>query len=481
MPNKRKEDLYMKKTTKKLICAILSLVMLFSGMLSLTTSALTTNCVEEHFDNLKFTYDFGSNTAHPKVPINLNSCCYVSMSMMLAFYDTYWNDRFVDDSLEWSSGSYDLSKDNLKNTFHAGLEVEAYESWLLENPQGTDDSFVAEHKNIFLHSYLVSLGIEWGYYINDENSFGLNVEETVSFLERYLYSICHFSSHEVVVKTMVGSEEELIEKMEEQISNGFPLIYCGWPENSNTSESESNTLDGNRIGHAMIAFAKNPWSSYDDIRLHDGSQDSTPFDTVKTTIYDQNQAIIWLEIKNLPHTHSDKYVDEYTGLSMCACEIYSTHPKHENNHVYVYHSDTERAYKTCHCGDEIELCVHEWSYSMINETFHSEICLKCLERRNMDHVYDIPTLLSDTEHGLKCVCGHQGTETEAHYAHSYSSIRATTHRIFCACGKQIGIEAHNMMGIGSSSAVCVDCGYVGKQPSGNIIMGKEDDTDTLTE
>ena len=118
-------------------------------------------------------------------------------------------------------------------------------------------------------------------------------------------------------------------------------------------------------------------------------------------------------------------------------------------------------------------------YDRVNQLNHSLICNDCGYTCQRLHEFNSTTNISDSEHRLDCACGQQGTVTEAHYAHSYSSISSFGHRIFCACGKDMGIGTHNMMGIGFSSAVCVDCGYVGKQSSGNIIMGKENDTDLV--
>ena len=482
MPNKRKEGFKMKKATKKLISVVLISVMLFSGMLSLTASALSEKLVEDHFNKL-------SVVSHPywnvSTPPSENSCAYTAMSMLLSYYDAYWHKDFVPDELEWNTGRYNLFDDTLSETFTAKSEYGQWDTFKYNG--GTYYEFVTETSNIFLESYLVSMGIADNLYSAPYNEFSLGSAGMKEILEEYL-NIQGFSNDEVKVHVLTVAENGITavtQTMVQLVTNGTPVIYFGYSSsasktNGNDDNSVNDNIENGSSGHALIAFQM--IDNNTDIKLHTGWA-ANEFTTLNTTEYSDARAIVWIDVieENLPHEHSYMHIDTYINLPVCACEIYSTHPEHENHHVYVYHTDDERAYKTCHCGDEIEICVHEWQYNIIRETYHSAICFKCFESKNVAHTHNIPTQLSDTEHGLKCICGHQGTETEAHYAHSYISVNALSHRIFCACGRVIEFEPHNMMGIGFSSAVCLDCGYVGKQPSGNVIMGKEDNKDTLTE
>ena len=60
-------------------------ITLFSGILSIRAFAIT--CVEDHFQKLKAS----------EAPPSEDSCPYVAMSMLLSYYDAYWNDQFVID------------------------------------------------------------------------------------------------------------------------------------------------------------------------------------------------------------------------------------------------------------------------------------------------------------------------------------------------------------------------------------------------
>lgn len=471
MPNKRKEDLKMKKTTKKLVCAILSLVMLFSGMFSLTASALTEKLVEDHFDKL-------SVASHPywnvSTPPSENTCAYTAMSMILSYYDAYWHKDFVPDDLDWNTGRYnlfneELSRDQLNETFTAKSE---YGQWVaFKDNGGSYYEFAIQTSNTYLESYLVSMGISKNLYDEPYAEFGLNPMETKAILEEYLL-IQGLTSNEVVVNLLTIENytvEQIKQTLKQQVMNGNPVICsCHEPDTTENDESANDNKEKSSGGHALVAYKM--IENNTDIKMHTGWA-TEEFTTLNTTKYSELKAIVWIEIvkENLPHEHSYMHIDTHTDLPMCACEMYSTHPEHENNHVYVYHCDAERAYKVCHCGDEVELCVHTLNYTN-NDDRHTAVCTKCFEIMNLDHSYNIPTNISNAEHRLDCICGHQGTETEAHYAHGYIPSGRLSHRVYCECGKMIGMEAHSMFG-GASSATCIACGYIDENFSGNIIMG----------
>ena len=82
-----------------LICLILCL-----SAFETTAFAIAEPCVLNHFSNLDFSSIYeGPET---RTPPSMNSCPYTAMSMLLSFYDTYWNDRFVDEKYEWQDGMY---------------------------------------------------------------------------------------------------------------------------------------------------------------------------------------------------------------------------------------------------------------------------------------------------------------------------------------------------------------------------------------
>ena len=440
--------------------------MLFSSVFTTTIYGLSGKCVEQHFEQLvnldgTISVEERENGVTYEeaiyVPHNVHdSCSQAALSMFLSFYDAYWNDNFVPDSLEWDSGEYNLSSDELSKTFNATTEYSAYINWLRNNILAPYSDFINNDDYTSLHKYLILEGASENYYGLGEDNYAMSNEELVEMLEDYLKER-NFTEDDVEVKYLSASDEELFQIMETQIDNGYPVIYIGKKIDGDSQNSESYNDSPKISGHVMIAYSVLGSGDDKDIKLHTGWNHSTRSHTVNTTEYNLNNAIIWLEIKNLPHIHSDNYTDKYTGLNACACEIYSTHIEHENNHIYISHSNEKRAYKICHCGDEIELCKHDIQYNIVNDTQHKAMCSLCFEIMYIDHMYDVPVYVSDTEHRLDCACGHEGTETEVHCAYSYTSKNNMRHSIYCECGHFMGTGTHSMVSQGRYAS-CTLCG-----------------------
>ncbi len=466
---------------KKIISTILITTMLFAGAIIVptsaeesTTSTPRASCVKDHFENLSYDWDSTS------VPENEEgSCTFVAMSMFFSFYDAYWHDDFVANSLEWDNGLYDSSNDRLIKTFNSNTEYNAWNDY-----SGTYEEYLLDYQASFLHNYLISIGQTKGYVPNDDGDYGLTLDQFVDMVETYIYQIRRFDINQVEVKYSTGNDDELFAIMENQIGLGYPVIYAGFntPEGTKMSSDNSNAQQS-RVGHAMIAYDIVEDNGTKDVKLFKGYNVPPMFTWVSGTEYDESNAVIWLEIKEgLPHECTNNYYDVHTDENICACDIYyNTHPVHSSNHSFILNSyDSDTHYKQCNCGEKTDIYPHDLTYQDTDDTIHIVQCTECSYVICSTHIYDILVQHSDTEHRFDCVCGRHGIETKLHYAYRYSSIGQFTHEIFCLCGKIIGSEPHNMRG-GAISATCVDCGYVSKRPSGNIIMSEEGENDTLIE
>lgn len=193
------------------------------------------------------------------------------------------------------------------------------------------------------------------------------------------------------------------------------------------------------------------------------------------TEYNLNRAIIWFELKGdfLTHTHTENsgnYVDSLTGETLCACQIYSTHPGHSSNHISltndrVFYNNTYHWNNACHCkqpGPNSVVNLHDFNYVCIDNsgTRHLEDCVGCGYARYADHEYTIPNSPVEGGHSLKCVCGATSSITEAHSESKYVISNGVRHFVYCNCGYYFGPEEHRMTTVGTRSE-CADCGYVG--------------------
>lgn len=84
----------------KSMSSILVLLVMFFNI-SFSASAISISCVESHFTNL-VTTGAGEDKVI-RTPPSENTCPYVALSLLLSFYDAYWNDKFVADEYVYLS------------------------------------------------------------------------------------------------------------------------------------------------------------------------------------------------------------------------------------------------------------------------------------------------------------------------------------------------------------------------------------------
>ena len=110
------------------------------------------------------------------------------MSMLLSFYDTYWNDGFVIDKYEWDNGIYHSQDDTLTRTFSAIEEAEDWNNYIDDlNLNFNDDTssfyrqyLIYEEKyKSYLEPYLVSLGMNLRFHDNPNDTLGLPYYKSV--------------------------------------------------------------------------------------------------------------------------------------------------------------------------------------------------------------------------------------------------------------------------------------------------------------
>lgn len=329
-----------------------------------------------------------------------------------------------------------------------------------------------------------------------------------SVLENYLYVNCEFNSNQVSVhmlSEMDVGDTQLNNVMKQKIADGYPVIYCGG--RFMEEEYPVGSIITDSVGaHALIAYDVIGEGESEDILLHTGWTGGE-YISVKTTAYKHFNYIIWIEINEnaLTHNHSNKYIDsEVPTKTYCACEIYSTHPAHNNNHIFENSCDSENHYQKCHCGAKINIEDHNIVYSYYTPLQHNKRCSECLYLTQENHTYNILHSTSDTSHTYKCVCGvsstsdHNCTPTsvgsseyhellcscgyvsreEAHMVSRYDGLNSSYHYSVCACGYIIDQSTHDWQKTGLMYT-CRQCGYKTSALDGPILWKIEEDEEEL--
>ena len=465
----------MKKHLKRIISTLLITIIL-SSMFTTSASAISESCVENHFGTLV------SNASQHVAPNIDGSCGYVAMSSLLTFYDSYWHEDFVPDHLEWKPGSYSSAADSMVNTFSAEWEYEAEYYWPDDN-----ESYFSTYENTYLQPYLYSIGVEEGCHDLKISEYGLFNSDVKTILEKYLYDTCGFTEQQITVHMSQNNPDytAVEAQIKEIVRSGYPVLYFGAYINLPVFDLSNIDLPNINIefgvddfiseyigGHVMVAYDVENNNGKEDVKLHTGwnypnvsgieEENNNRHHWLSKTEFKYISSIVWLEIHEeyLPHVCSYNYKDSTTEEPLCACQIYSSHPNHTNNHIFRTNSyDSNTHFKTCHCGEKSNIQPHIFTYQAAPlDGFHFLSCSSCQRSGYAYHEYDIPTNISDTEHRLDCICGHEGTETEAHYEYSYEKFNSYNHIVYCECGQLIGSNYHVVPVGNAIFKFCIHCG-----------------------
>ena len=379
------------------------------------------------------------STIDGHIPKNVRgTCVYVALSMLLSFYDSYWNDDFVWESFEaGNEAKFDPYTENpqmvpyLKYIDYPPKDEtstgESTEELTEEELRAAYKSFAMNNANEELHLYLVSLAANNVFKDNgdplityDDESYGINIYEAKKLLEYYLYDVIGFTRAqiEVCMVTSTGkitADSEIFQIIKEKVSNGIPVYYRADPTIDAQSTSTTKTE-----GHAMIAYRYLP--NENKIKLHLGSKDR--YDkNLPGVEYDTDAGIIWLDIKDsLPHKCANHYTWWPTKELVCSCVAYGDrHPAH----------------------------VHEYSLESTTETTHTYTCAWGCEK------------------------------TEHHDRKNCYSISNVMHTATCSCGRTYS-EQHNFERKSARYSVCMNCGYTRDHFGGNenVHLGTKEDEET---
>lgn len=434
--------------------------------------------LKEHFSWIQ--EDNTEVSDYPKNPFG--SCSYVAMSLLLSYYDAYWDDRFVPIDYE-IIGEISPQSSKIWSDFHFTLENTEWEALIQENGWNLNEQgdkieaaevysqFIQDHSDKYFQLYLLSLAIQEGYHDN-ELSYGLYPFEIVDFLEFYLYEKCGFNSNQVTVhelsESLTTTNEDLFDMAKEHIKSGFPVIYGGTKIELENVEWLSSIKD-NVGGHALVGY--DVTENEDDIIL------SYCWNGYDTTTFYKNEykyfsSIIWLEINEdeLPHTCSESYRNLADTRGYCICELYSKHPNHR--HVSYYGGEecpmSSKNY-TCYCG-ELITASHTYNIEAYSSTQHWIECACGAKSQLWDH--DIAYTHTSVTHSGACECGYTIVD-QPHQFTEFTNISNLYHKAYCTCGYYRN-EMHVTRSINNRYSECTICGAVFDMWSTPTIKGEND-------
>ena len=490
------KNIYKKQITIKTTCIIVLLTMVAS-VFSVNTYAIENN--GPHLNTFAANYFYGLTN-----PFDMNlgrnaedSCGYVAAGMLLSYYDSYWNDNFIDEKYD-ATGKIDISSYEVEHS--PGIKRE--KDWKTLSGYTNYDDFIDDNADEFFHLKLLQIGRDdlhlcdptlkdWIDFVflqrPIDTDWLISMSDVADVIEEYISQLpeeynniknnvtVNYSSFRDAEHILHDNRNKMIrDEMVDKIEDGVPVIYFGYSESTNS-------------GHFMIAYDYD--ANNDTIYFHTGweSDSSITDKDEELFIYKDNTSILWIDFddSNFSHEHAFNYLTSDLETAYCACQIYSNHPAHEENHIHninnIGYDNTHHWNNACHCGksgpDSVR-SLHNLSYTYIEipSGLHFEECSGCAYKGYANHTYNHQYIeVSDTQHVGVCKCGAQDTVLKAHSRSRCVMQDSISHYVYCICGHLIKEEYHTMVSVNVMSSMCRDCGYTRMNVPGQIIKGIGDE------
>lgn len=267
------------------------------------------NYATTYFSNLRSRFGINSH----------GTCSYVAAGMLLNFYDSYWNDDFVDGAFE-ENATYvlpHLQNINLDyppfDTESPGIRSEIFED--VEQLSLSDyQAYVVANENNYLQSYLINLAYDMfdDYcFENPSNPYGMTLYEQTHLLSYYLIYKRSITSNRAITYSLNHNSSNLEEEIIDLVSDGIPVII-----------NATSSIFG---GHCMVAYDYDVVTN--DIYVHTGWKNNegkalTHVSLKQLGINESDlDSVVVIETTYDHEYESEHYWNEMTGYYRCACSF----------------------------------------------------------------------------------------------------------------------------------------------------------------
>lgn len=262
------------------------------------------NYASYYFYNL--TENFGNNI--------FGTCSYVSIGMLLSFYDTYWDDAIIPEEYDAVANfnqsrqlgaDFDLLPSNISSP---GIRFESQD--MLEDVISIEDYdyFIEQNSNSYFQLKLLSLGKDCfgDLYFDTEDELGMFATDFGQLLDYYLVDYLDYENSDFSITTIARNETNMKTKAVQNIENGMPVII-----NIELSNGEV---------HSVIGYDYD--ETNDEIYVHTGWRDeqngiALTHVSLEQLGYEKITSVIAFEM-NTYHVHCDNYLCS-NGEEYCSC------------------------------------------------------------------------------------------------------------------------------------------------------------------
>ena len=277
------------------------------------TTTSCTNQVENYFYNLNHNF-----------PENISGTCgYIGISMLLSYFDAYYNDDIINDiytvsSISDNANIYQLESPGINGLFHNHLLS-------IGDSAGFNNSIYPQQQGVVLNNYLVEVSM-------------INYLNIVSVQTDFDYEVTEFG--EIMFNSESRNQsEEHIEQIVEYIDMGIPVLtsFFGFVPNSYVIEM---------MGHAAIAYDYIVKDNGEyELFYHMGYDQMTRCKMTSEHIV--TGYVVMSPYSYINHKCSGSYV--INNNEVCPCSFVN----HQHNYIRYLSNNNLTHKKICYCGYQI--------------------------------------------------------------------------------------------------------------------------------
>ena len=407
------------------------------------------NYLTSYYDNL--TYNFGMNYK--------GSCGYVGIGMLLSYYDTFLDDSIIPEQYDIVSNGYDgnmILRRNSPGIFRDAIIDPNTDSGIYGYLLSAADyySYVNANSSFSLHSKLIMLGAQYGYYnfSNNDSPASTNFYIRLNIINKYFEDVLGFDSDDYSLEYLSytnssNQSDDVREFAISKVQNNQPVLL---------------SIGGDNGGHVVVAYDYD--EETDKLYCHFGWGANKTHVTIESEGFCLYKSALVINFTRT-HTHTNNYGVTKISNNIPTTNYYCFESSNLTivNHSYIYNyipysGLVHRAY--CKCG--------EYKSEMHNMV--SGMCLQCHYLNNHTHSYDSWKYYNYAYHIEVCECGEIGEEIGAHVIRSSELIDFKAPCLIC--GQILDLRSDTVILNNTIIKYTVNGSYV--LSNGIIILSDED-------
>ena len=428
----------------------------------------------DYYEQPKFVFDYFSNLDLNMPTNNVGNCGYVALTMLLSYYDTYWNGDIIPavynnpNQTVISSLADDLFDSPGVTDYHAPLylkdmpepdknsdpkyideydamEYKAYSDYLESMLGRTGDTFISRLYEIALNRQKKWGSEIWQFNMKGHRKPAISVTGLKELARRYFIETGFVNGEAELEKKLIWDYSSLLKDEErqealrtdviEKLKTGQPVLLQGTLA-TDSQKDDPNAANNKGGAHMVVAYDYD--GKNDQIIGHMGWKGTGTMKVYLDKAFESFDGFAWLDVKDTM---------QFTPKNYRFCWRSDIHAVDLDSHIHadelhrakIDYGDSDYHALQCVCWD---ICYEEHSFDelvILDQHTHAYRCACGAISAAQPHAYGEIEMIDEHNHTLKCECGD--VRYEEHAYDDVQRIDAITHVSRCACGSSV-VEPH---------------------------------------